>query len=490
MSEPAASASEESRAGKGLVWKGVQLGITKVMYLGGTLVLGYLLTPLDFGYVAVALVATSSLLTATDPGMTPALVQAHESVPENYDVAWTIGLGRALLICALLFFGAPLIALLFGDARAGALVRIMSAWPVLTALASPRVADLIRAFRFRSLAAIAIASVTVETAVSIGLARKLGGEAIILGKLSGAATGCVASYLAAPYTPVLRISFGPARQLMAFGRWLFAIGLTAVLGDLFLRVLISRVLGVQALGLFSLADRLAEAPIQMAGEATGSVALALYARLRTDSARLSAAVHAHLLGVMVFLLPATALIVALAWPLEHYVLGPAWAGATPLIIILALAYAVELSFMAVSPLLQGLGAGRLLFGLELAQYIVLVGGVATLTVPFALLGAGWARLAASVVVLLAGAYALRTSVGGKLPRIRSGAAALLFSAIFGGGIAYLIAVRVPNILGIVIGGALGMAGFLGAAILWDRGFNIGIRAALGVFFPILAPRAA
>jgi PST family polysaccharide transporter len=482
--------TEEVRAGRGLMWKAVQMGGTKALYLVGTLILGHLLTPADFGHVAIAVVVVTSLLTATETGMTPALVQARVTTAENYDVAWTIGVVRSLFIAAIMFFGASLLSDLFDDPQAVHNLQLMALWPVLTALASPRQADLMRAFRFSALAAVAIVSVIVELALSIALAGRLGGVAIVLGKVTGAAAACIASYVAAPYRPRLRFRVASARQLVSFGRWMFAIGVTAVTGDMCVRVLISRNLGVPALGLFSLADRLAEVPSQVAGEATGSVALALYSRLRFEPARLAVALQSHLIGVMTFLLPATALLVALAQPLQQQVLGASWTGASPLIMVLAVGYALELSFTAVSPLLQAEGAGRRLFVVELAQYVALVSGAGLLTKPLGLMGAGIARILASVILQLGGARIVGSSLGPRISNVMRGAAALISFAVLAGGCAWLLAITLGGIAGLAAGGTLGVLLFLTVTFLVDRHFNVGIRESLAVFFPRLAVKLA
>src|ERR1700761_3468733 len=101
--------SEEVKAGRGVMWKAVQMGGTKGLNLLNTLVLTRLLTPHDFGHVAIAVTVVNSLLTATETGMTPALVQAPVSIAENYDVAWTIGVVRSLFIAAVMYFGASLL---------------------------------------------------------------------------------------------------------------------------------------------------------------------------------------------------------------------------------------------------------------------------------------------------------------------------------------------------------------------------------------------
>jgi len=136
--------NDEKRAGRALLWKGAQLGTSKVVYLLGTLVLGRLLTPNDFGLVAIATVAVTTVMTATETGMTNALVQASTRDREHYDVAWTIGLLRGSLVCAVLCLAAPFVSQIFGDARATPLVRMMAFLPLLNSINSPRLADLMR----------------------------------------------------------------------------------------------------------------------------------------------------------------------------------------------------------------------------------------------------------------------------------------------------------------------------------------------------------
>src|ERR1700722_16744374 len=278
--------SDEKRAGRALLWKGMQLGVSKLLYLVGTLILGHLLAPKEFGLVAIATVAITTIMTATETGMTSALVQASEREQAHYDIAWTVGILRGLIVCVALVLAAPLVARLFGEERAAPMVRLMAFLPLISSAASPRMADLIRELQFSKVAPVALAAVIVEVGLSIALAPRLGGAAIILGKLVGAATATTTSYILAPHRPRFRPRYSSAQQLLAFGRWLFAISITAVSSDLLIKVLIARRLSVSDLGLFSMADKLGEVPTQAANESIGAVAFPLYVRLRSDAQRL------------------------------------------------------------------------------------------------------------------------------------------------------------------------------------------------------------
>lgn len=481
--------NDEKRAGRALLWKGAQLGTSKVVYLLGTLVLGRLLTPNDFGLVAIATVAITTVMTATETGMTNALVQATTRDREHYDVAWTIGLLRGSLVCTILCIAAPFVAQLFGDARATSLVRMMAFLPLLNSVNSPRLADLMRELKFSRLAAVAIIAVLVEVGLAVFTAASLGGAAIILGKLAGAATTAIASYIVAPYSPRFRPSYASARQLIAFGRWLFAIGLVAVISDFFIKVLVARRLSVAGLGLFSLGDRLAETPTQMANESIGAVAFPLYVRLREDPPRLQSAVQAHLTGLMFLLLPATALIIGLAPALEQRILGAAWVGTSPMIVLLALGYACEVSFNVVYFLLQALGWGARLFAAELTQYITLIIAVTLLAGPFGLMGIGAARIITAIVVAIAGYRAAPPMFATILRGTSRTALALVAFSSLAGAAAWLGALLVPGTAGIAAGLVAGAAGYLLLVLLADRPLGLGVRNALSLFFPVLSAKS-
>jgi O-antigen/teichoic acid export membrane protein len=310
-------ASEERRAGRALIWNGLQKILSKALYLLGTLVLGRLLTPQDFGLVAIAAVAVTTAMGATETGMTTAIVQSSVRDEGNYELAWTVNVLRGAIVCLALMLLAPLIARLFDDPHAVGPIRLLALVPLIASLASPRLANLIRELNFGKLAMIGIGTVVVELGVSIALAQSLGGIAIIVGKIAGALMLTGSSYIIAPHRPRFRLRHAAGQHLIAFGRWIFAIAILGVTSDLILKVLISTRLGVASLGLFSLADKLAETPNQLANEAVGTVAMPLYVQLREDKVRLTAALRSHVTALMCFLLPATALLIALALPLEQ-----------------------------------------------------------------------------------------------------------------------------------------------------------------------------
>jgi O-antigen/teichoic acid export membrane protein len=97
-------------AGIAMLWQSLQMGGVKVIYMVRLLVLAILLTPADFGLIAIATSAIGFLMNLTNFGMIPALVQAEELDQATVQTAWTFDTTRSILISGLTILFAPLIA--------------------------------------------------------------------------------------------------------------------------------------------------------------------------------------------------------------------------------------------------------------------------------------------------------------------------------------------------------------------------------------------
>jgi hypothetical protein len=94
-------------AGKALVWQSIQMGGEKGIFMLRILVLTRLLTPDDFGLIAIATSAMGMLLGLSNMGIVPALIQSQDTNDHHYDAVWTIGVIRAIFIAGIMVVAAP-----------------------------------------------------------------------------------------------------------------------------------------------------------------------------------------------------------------------------------------------------------------------------------------------------------------------------------------------------------------------------------------------
>jgi O-antigen/teichoic acid export membrane protein len=473
------------RVGSAMTWKAVQLGADRVISLVRFLVLARILAPEDFGLLAIATVSLELLMTITNFGMVPALIQRQEPEERHYHAAWTVGVVRGVAMAAVVLVAAPLIASLFGDPEATNLLRLIALRPLLTAFLSIRMADLERDLDFRSLTAVEVPAALTQTVVAIALAPVIGVYALVAGMLAGAVLSVAVSYRLAPYSPRLTLDREAAAPLFRYGRWILVTSILGVVGEAALRVVVSRQLGTVELGLYYLAARLVSIPNGVVSYVVGAVAFPLHARLQHAGAQAAEAFRANVTALLASLVPIYLGVAALAPALVRDVLGPRWDGTVPVIRLLALAAVLGLVVDAVVPLLQGRGRPEQVTVLILVRTTVLLASGWVLTARFGVAGAALAVVVCEVPTQLVAAR----MTGRLLPAPFRGTGKPALAALVASGAGAAAGVAVDGLvgppLGVLAGGTTAAAVGLVLLAGVDRVAGVGLFAQLVRAFPAL-----
>jgi O-antigen/teichoic acid export membrane protein len=472
-----------SQAGSAVSWQAAQHFGVQAIFLIRLLVLARLLTPTDFGLQAVALVAVGLLLRVTEFGMVPALVQRSDVEERHYDVAWTVGVLRAMGVGALVVIGAPLLALAFDESRATPVIRALGCLPLLRAAASIKLTELTRRLELRSIATLRLLEAVATTVVSVALAFRFGVWALVAGSLAGPALFAVLSYGVAPHRPRLQVDAESLAPLLRFGRWVFVRSLVALAGQGVLQLVISRQLGVAELGLYVLASRLAFLPSGVASDVIGSVAFPMYSRLQSTPERAAVAFRAQALGIAALLFPVYALMLALAPSVTEELLGPRWIGTAPVIRILAIASLVGLLGDVVDPILHAFGRPAQVTLIEAIQSLTLIAAVWMFAGRYGLPGAAaaWipAILGSQILSILFLRRVLRRPFRGVVFPV------LVVTAVSAAGAstAHLFDRWLPGLPGLCAAGLVGT--LLVAGLLWlgERFLGLGLGVAATRLFP-------
>jgi O-antigen/teichoic acid export membrane protein len=475
-----------NRAGSALFWRAVQMVGVKAIFLVRLLILARLLTPDDFGLLAIAVTAVGFLIGITDVGMIPALVQGQEIEEKHYNAAWTVGVTRALLITGTVMIAAPWIAQLFAEPRAVIIIRVLALKPLLDALASIKVADLNRYLQFGPLATIKLAEALANAIVSIILALSFGVWALVAGILAGSMTNLVMSYIIVPHRPRFSFDRSAIRPLIQFGRWIFLTSLVILAGNYVLRVVVSRQLGAAELGLYFLAFQLAWMPTEVASEVIGNVAFPLFARIQSDTRQVAQVFRTVLVGMAALLIPASMLIIALAPAIVQDLLGPQWEGSAAIIRVLTLSGMIGLFGEVAVPVLKGLGRPQLVTIMEVVQSVLLIAFVWLLTDRYGLIGAAMAWLPAIIVSMFVAYLYVRKLLPrpftGSLPPV----AAITLVAVVAGIAALFTVNYMGGLIGIIVASLVAAIIIATMLFLADRYFSLGLLSDFIRLFPQLA----
>ncbi|KRE25934.1 hypothetical protein ASG80_03625 [Agromyces sp. Soil535] len=309
-----------------------------LIQVASTVVLARLLTPADFGLVAMvtAIVGVADLV--RDFGLTGAIIQVKNLSERMWmSVMWlSVALGVGLM--AVIAASAPLIALLYDEERLIPLTIVIAPILLVNGLSMPMQARVQRDLRFGTLANIDVVSMLCGVGLGIATAA-LGWGVWSLVVMSGAGQlyRLVALWVAS------RPRFGRPHisrdvlPLVSTGGSIFGVQLLNYAAKNFDNVIIGQQLGPAALGQYSRAYALYLLPMQQLNGTLGRVALPVLSKLQDDGERYRRYVRGALMIIGYLTIPVYAVAAAVSSPLIAILLGPGWEQAATLFSLLAIA---------------------------------------------------------------------------------------------------------------------------------------------------------
>lgn len=325
-----------TRAARGMLWAFGSYGGGRLLVLISTAILARLLTPADFGLVALALTFIAVLDGVSTLGLGQALiVQSDEELEDRADTAfyWSIAFGLAAsgLVAAL----SPLIASFFDEPEMIGISCALGANFFLRSLGITHYSLAQRGLNFRARTVAEFSDVIVRGLVGIGLAiAGFGAWSLVIGYLVGTISLDVAIWRLVPWRPSLRSRREHLPRLLRFGGTLSAVQIVAAIGNTIDNLFVARVLGTNSLGIYSIAFMVPNLTVVNMSWVAQQV---LFPALAThDRQRLPEAFLITVRYLWMFALPAALTLAVLAEPIVTIAFGDQWAQAVGPMRVLAI----------------------------------------------------------------------------------------------------------------------------------------------------------
>lgn len=398
-----------SRAASGVAWLTAQTWVAKIGGFVTVVILARLLTPADFGLVAVATTIVSFVYLIADLGFGTYLMQVDQLTPRLASTAFWYSAASGVALAAVMVLGAPLLEAFFGIAGVAAVIAAVSPAVVCSALAAVPIALLRRSLRFRVLALQAAAAAVAAQIVAVALALSgFGVWALVAQVVVVQVAILAAASMTARWRPARLFGRGDFFTMVRFGAKVVSINIVAagrLAGE---NALISNVLGAGALGQVSIAQRLVQTSQEVAGAAIAPVSTVVFAQVRDDPPRLRRGYDRALSLAYLVIGPALTAIFVTAPVLVPFLFGDQWAQAAGIAAALAAAAIFTLTATLDHGLFLGSGKpGRWL------GYAVAIDAL-TLATTAVLVGYGIVAVAVGFVVVAAVATAVRTVLVSRL----------------------------------------------------------------------------
>jgi O-antigen/teichoic acid export membrane protein len=356
---------------KGAGWLTLTRLLMNSLGLISVFVLARLLSPSDFGIVAIATAVLAITSTITDLSLSAALVQRQDLVDDHFHSVWTIGLMQSLAIFACIGLAAYPLAQLYGDPRLTAVLIATGFIGALGGLVSPKLVMLTRDLVFwQEFAMQGTHKVLVFLGSVICAIVFQNYWALIAGNLIGGLCSLAISYIIAPYLP--RVSFAKFRELFSYSFWLSLASTVNTLNLKFDQLVLGYFVGKTSLGLYTVADNLSALPVRESTTPLAKTLFPAFSRMAADPPRLRQAYTRAQTLVCAIGLPAGFGFALVADPVVRGFLGPKWIDAIPIIQILSGTFAFQTLSSSLPPLAMALGATKVLFGRDMRTLLIRV----------------------------------------------------------------------------------------------------------------------
>ncbi len=331
-------------------------GAQILLQIGSIMVLARILTPEDFGVVAMVLPVALLTISVANLGLQSAIIHTepllHASASELF---WFAARMNLVVVGAMAAIG-PLLARLFGEPR---LTIVAGLWAVaiyMGTLGAVHESLLKRQLRFGTVMSIRVVALTAgATAAICGAFLGAGYWALILQILTFDVVRTALLWGLCGWRPARRGTAGdatsrPLRDMRSYWREVAGFRLVAWSGEQLDRVLIGLTGGAAVLGLYDRSRKWAWYPFMELFYALYDVALASFSRVRGDATEYRAFVRRGLLPMFALPLPIIAFVFAEARNIVLILFGHQWLDAVPFLRLMS----VAIFFGSASQLMQWL----------------------------------------------------------------------------------------------------------------------------------------
>ena len=361
--------SLKERTAKGLFWGAMNSGTTQVLNLVIGIFLARLLSPADYGIVGVLTIFTAIAGDLQSAGFTQALVNIRRPEDRHYNSVFSFNVMMSVIMYALLFFCAPLIASFFHQPCLVSVSRVVFLSFLISSLGIAHGGYMTKNMMNKEIAIIGALALIVSGSVGIILAL-LGFSywALAWQQIAYITTLNLGRYYYVNWRPRLTLDFAPVRQMAPFAMKILVTKIINTTSNNVLTVIFGRLFPMAQVGNYSQAfkwDTMAHSLItNTVGQLAQPVLVESDSQLR---------VYRKMIRFTAFL--SMPLMFGLALVSREFILitiGSAWLGCVPLLQLLCLSGA----FMPLHTMYQNLaisnGRSDIFMWLNILQIILQV----------------------------------------------------------------------------------------------------------------------
>jgi O-antigen/teichoic acid export membrane protein len=364
-----------------------------------TIVLARLLTPEDFGMVALLTLFSSLSIVFVQGGLSSALIQRQGTSREEESTVFWCNLIAGMLFALALIALAPLIARFFGHPVLAPLMLAAGAQVVISALGAVQAALLTRSLAIGELTKAGVAAALISGGLGVTAAIMGAGVwALAAQMVSGAAINTAMLWILSDWRPALHLRLAALGPLFRFGLNVGVANLSDILYTQGFALIIGKLHGVRELGVYNRAYTTQLFPSGIFSAIIGRLALPLFAARSGEADALRRGVRMAISLGMLLNVPTMVGLALTSDLIIQTLFGDKWMPAVPILSVLAIGGVLLPMHVINLQLLLAQGRSDLFLTVELSKKTV---GIAFVIVGslFGIIGLAYSQALFSLVAL-------------------------------------------------------------------------------------------
>ena len=449
--------SLKQKTTKGLLWSSVERFSNQGVQFVFSIILARLLSPSDFGIIAMITIFFAIAQSFVDSGFSNALVRKTTRREEDLSTCFYFNIGVGIIAYIVLFLIAPLVANFYNQPILSPIIRITGLGVILNSLCVVQQALFTIKIDFKSQAKITLSATVISGIVGIILAYQ--GYGIWALVWQGVASSIVRMgllWFMSKWRPTTGFSKSSFNYLFGYGSKLLASGLLDTIYNNIYPIVIGKFYTPAQLGNYSRALSFAQLPSSNITSILQRVTFPVLSTIQDDMPRLQAN-YRRLLKLSAFIVfPLMTGLAAVAFPMIRIILTPKWEGCSLYLQIICFAlmwypvHAINLN------LLQVKGRSDLFLRLEIIKKIVGV-CIMCITIPLGITAMCIGMVVSSLISLFINTYYTGKLINiGYLKQMKDVLPILIVSLIMGIVVYITILFFTSDFTKLIIGIPLGM----------------------------------
>lgn len=311
--------------------------ITIFVQISSIIILSRLLSPTDFGLIAMVTAITAFMGIFRDMGLSTAVIQKKNIEHDQINTLFWLNILVGSLLTVITFALAPVIASFYKRPELQPVVMLLSTIFVIASAGAQHAAILQRELNLKPKVIADICGAALTLIVSISLAYKgYGFWSLAWGTVAGAIVTTLLYFKGSTFTPSKPKIVQGTRDLIKFGANVTVFEILNYFHRNLDNILIGRIWGALTLGLYSRAYQLMMLPISSLRDPINAIALPVLSRLQSNPSEFKN-YYKNIATILAFLsMPLMAFLIVNAENVIYIALGNGWSGVVPIFIILGI----------------------------------------------------------------------------------------------------------------------------------------------------------